>query len=143
MSEVTLDLLKNKTFVGTDSTGHAIVISATGAPDGIGAKPSDLLLLGLASCTAVDVVEILAKKRQPVSHLTIQVAGEQDADPPWAFRKVHIKYILQGAQLQEAAVLQAIQLSEGKYCSVAATIRGVAEITTSFEIQPASATLLA
>jgi putative redox protein len=139
MSEVTLDLLKNKTFVGTDSTGHAIVLSATNPPDGIGVKPSDLLLIGLAGCTAIDVVEILAKKRQPVEHLTIHVDGQQDADPPWAFRKIHIRYVLQGAQLQTPAVEQAIQLSEQKYCSVAATIRGVAQITTSFEIQPAEA----
>jgi putative redox protein len=143
MSEITLDLLKNKTFVGTDSTGHAIVISASSAPDGVGVKPSDLLLLGLASCSAVDVVEILAKKRQPVERLSIQVAGDQDADPPWAFRKIRIKYILQGALLQTAAVEQAIQLSEGKYCSVAATIRGVAEISTSYEILPPPARQLA
>jgi putative redox protein len=141
MSEVTLDLLKNKTFVGTDSTGHAIVLSATSAPDGTGVKPSDLLLLGLAGCTAVDVVEILAKKRQPVEHLEIRVDGQQDADPPWAFRKIHIRYLLRGAQLQQAAVEQAIQLSEGKYCSVAATLRGVADITTSFEIQTNPAAL--
>jgi putative redox protein len=138
MSNITLDWLKEKTFVGTDSTGHAIVISTPGAPNGVGVKPSDLLLLGLAACTAVDVVEILTKKRQAPDHLEIRVEGEQDAEPPWAFRKIRVHYILQGAALQIPAVEQAIHLSEGKYCSVAATLRGgSAEITTSYEIHPA------
>ena len=60
--------------------------------------------------------------------------GEQDDDPPWAYRKIHLKYRLGGKDLTEKAVEQAIQLSEEKYCSVAATVRGVAEITTEYEI---------
>jgi putative redox protein len=136
MSEIRVDWLAEKTFVGTDSTGHGIVISTPGAPNGIGVKPSDLLLLGLAACTAVDVVEILAKKRQPPARLEIRAEGQQDEDPPWAFRKIHLRYIFSGPHMEAAAVEQAIQLSESKYCSVAATIRGVAEITTSYEIHP-------
>lgn len=97
-------------------------------------KPSDLLLVALSACTAVDVVDILAKKRTPVSGLEITASGEQDANPPWAFRKIHLKYQLSGENLTPKNVAQAIQLSEEKYCSVAATLRGVAEITTEFEI---------
>ncbi len=88
----------------------------------------------MAFCTAVDVVEILAKKRMPLSSLEIITSGEQDADPPWMFRKIHMKYRLSGEELTDKAVEQAIQLSEEKYCSVAATVRGVAQITTEFEI---------
>jgi putative redox protein len=121
-----------KQFVGIDSTKHSVVLST---PDeGVGMKPSELLLVALASCTAVDVVDILAKKHTPVSALEIQASGEQDADPPWAFRKIHLKYILKGANLTEKAVEQAIQLSEEKYCSVAATVRGVAKITVEYEL---------
>ena len=66
--------------------------------------------------------------------MEVITTGEQDADPPWTFRKIHLKYRLSGRGLTEKAVEQAIQLSEEKYCSVAATVRATAEITTEFEI---------
>jgi putative redox protein len=128
----TLNWLSGKRFVGIDSTNHSVVLSSK--DEGVGVKPSDMLLIALAACTAVDVVEILAKKRMPLSSLEIITNGEQDADPPWTFRKIHLKYRLSGESLTEKAVEQAIQLSEEKYCSVAATVRGVAQITREFEI---------
>ena len=131
-STTTLNWLSGKRFVGIDSTNHSVVLSSR--DEGIGVKPSDMLLIALAACTAVDVVEILAKKRMPLTSLDIVTSGEQDADPPWTFRKIHMKFCLSGASLTGKAVEQAILLSEEKYCSVAATIRGVAEITTEFEI---------
>jgi putative redox protein len=82
----------------------------------------------------VDVVEILEKKRMTLTHLEISSSGEQDQDPPWTFRKIHMHYKIGGKNLTEKAVAQAIQLSEEKYCSVAATIRGTAEIISDFEI---------
>ena len=66
--------------------------------------------------------------------MEIVTTGEQDADPPWTFRKIHMKYRLSGAGLTERAVEQAIHLSEDKYCSVAATVRATTEIITEFEI---------
>ena len=132
MANATIRWVTGKQFVGTDSTRHSVVLSP--ADVGVGMKPSELLLVALGSCTAVDVVDILAKKRLTLSSLEIQVTGEQDNDPPWTFRKFHIQYILKGKDLTEKAVAQAIQLSEEKYCSVAATIRATAEIITEFEI---------
>jgi len=79
-------------------------------------------------------VEILTKKRQPLTSLEISTSAEQDSDPPWTFRKIHLHYKLSGVGLTEKAVAQAIELSEEKYCSVAATLRGVAEITYDFEV---------
>jgi len=132
MPEAKLRWIGGKQFLGIDSTQHTVVLST---PDeGVGMKPSELLLVALASCTAVDVVEIMEKKKTPIESLEIQVHGEQDADPPWAFRKIHLKYILKGQDLTPKNVEQAIALSEEKYCSVAATLRGVAEITTSYEL---------
>ncbi len=128
----TLQWLSGKRFVGIDSTNHSVVLSSK--DEGVGVRPSDMLLIALASCTAVDVVEILAKKRMPLDSLEVITTGEQDADPPWTFRKIHLKYHLSGKGLTEKAVEQAIQLSEEKYCSVAATVRATAEITTEFEI---------
>ena len=136
MSEIRVDWLHGKTFVGTDSSRHSIVISSVDEENGTGVKPSDLLLLGLASCMAVDVVEILRKKRQTPERMEIQVNGTQEESPPWAFHTIHLHFLFGGTRLQEQAVGQSIHLAEEKYCSVAATIRCAAEITTSFEIQP-------
>ena len=131
-STTTVQWVSGKRFVGIDSTNHAVVLSSK--DEGVGVKPSDMLLVALASCTAVDVVEILAKKRMPVDSLEIITTGEQDADPPWTFRKIHMKYRLSGPALTDTAVAQAIQLSEEKYCSVSATLRCMVQITTEFEI---------
>jgi putative redox protein len=67
--------------------------------------------------------------------MEVRVEGIQDTEPPWTFRKIHMHFLFRGALLQPRAVEQAIRLSEEKYCSVAATIRCAAEITTSFDIQ--------
>jgi putative redox protein len=131
-STATVQWLSGKRFVGIDSTNHSVVLSS--ADEGVGVKPSDMLMIALASCCAVDVVEILAKKRMPISSMEIAITGEQDADPPWTFRKIHLKCRLSGAGLTEKAVEQAVQLAEEKYCSVAATLRATVEITTEFQI---------
>ncbi len=132
MSNATVRWIGGKQFVGIDSTQHSVVLST---PDeGVGMKPSELMLVALAACTAVDVVEILAKKRQPLTSLEISASAEQDSDPPWTFRKIRLHYKLSGVGLTEKAVAQAIELSEEKYCSVAATLRGVAEISYDYEV---------
>jgi putative redox protein len=95
-----------------------------------------MLLIALAACSSVDVVEILEKKRLKLSLLEVITTGERDPEPPWAYRKIHVKYRLGGAGLTDKAVAQAIDLSQEKYCSVAATVRGVAQITTEYEILP-------
>ena len=136
MSEIRVEWLRGKTFVATDSTRHSIVVSSSDESNGTGVKPSDLLLIALASCSSVDVIEILTKKRQTPEAMDIRVEGEQDKDPPWTFRKIRMHFLFRGALLQPQAVEQAIRLSVEKYCSVAVTIRATAEITTSFEIQP-------
>ena len=119
-------------FVGTDSKGHSVVLSGSESQGGV--SPSEMLLVALASCTAVDVVEILKKKRKPLTDLEIVITGDRDPEPPWPYRTIHVHFRLCGDGLTEKAVAQAISLSEEKYCSVAATVRGVAKITTGFEI---------
>jgi putative redox protein len=132
MSTATVKWLQGKQFVGTDSTKHSVVLSTT--DEGVGIKPSELLLISVASCSAVDVVDILTKKRMPLTLLEISVTGEQDQDPPWTYRKIHLHFRVGGKNLTEQAVAQAIHLSEEKYCSVASTIRATAPITTDFEV---------
>ena len=134
MAHVTVKWIQNKQFVGIDSSKHSVVLSTQDEENGVGMRPSELLLVAIGACTAVDVVEILAKKRTPLSALEIEVTGEQDPEPPWTFRKIHLIYRVSGAGLTPAAVEQAIKLSEEKYCSVSSTVRGVAEITTEYQI---------
>jgi putative redox protein len=130
----TVRWLKDQHFVGTDSNNHSVVLS--GQKQGIGLSPSETLLIALAACSSVDVVEILEKKRKELTLLEVTTNGERDPDPPWAYRKIHVKYRLAGKGLTDKAVAQAIQLSQEKYCSVAATVRGVARITYEYEIVP-------
>jgi putative redox protein len=132
MGTTTVKWIDGKKFIGIDSTDHSVVLSSV--DEGIGVKPSDLLLIAVAACTAVDVVGILEKKRMSLTSLEIASSGEQDADPPWTFRKIHLHFKLSGKDLTEKSVAQAILLSHKKYCSVAATICATAEITTEFEI---------
>lgn len=132
MATATVHWLNEKHFVGIDSGGHSVVLS--GQNKGIGVSPSQMLLVALASCSSVDVVEILKKKRKKLRSLEVAVTGEQDPEPPWAYRKINLFYRLGGDGLTDKAVAQAISLSLEKYCSVAATVRGVAQITTEFEI---------
>ncbi len=119
-------------FVGVDSGNHSVVLS--GQSEGIGVKPSEMLLVALAACSAVDVVEILEKKRLTLQMLEVVITGERDPTPPWPFRAINVAYRLAGDGLTDKAVSQAITLSQDKYCSVAATVRGVARITTEYTI---------
>ena len=132
MATTTVRWLNETHFVGIDSGGHSVVLS--GQKNGIGVSPSQMLLVALAACSSVDVVEILKKKRKKLTLLEVTASGEQDPEPPWAYRKIHVKYRVGGEGLTDKAVAQAINLSQEKYCSVSATVRGVAQITTEYEI---------
>jgi putative redox protein len=122
-----------KQFIGTDSGKHSIVISAHDSENHTGMKPSELMLLSLGSCSGYDVVDIIQKKRMQLEDMRIEISGEQDPDPPWTFRKIHMKFYLKGHDITEKAARQAVDLSINNYCSVAATLSGKAQI--SFEIE--------
>lgn len=126
--------LEGKKFVGIDSSEHSIVISSQDLDNAIGMKPSDLLLLGLAGCTAVDVVGILKKKKQDVHAMEIIIDSEQDENPPWKFKSIHLTYRIRGVGISEKAVETAIELSETKYCSIAASLKPQVEITTEYVV---------
>jgi len=136
MGHVKLKWVENRQFVATDSSKHSVVLSSQYPENGTGMRPAELLLAALGGCAAYDVVGILEKKRQPLKGLELHITGEQDTNPPWAFQQIHIEYVAQGEALSETALAQAIKLSEEKYCSVSATLSGVAEITSSFRIVP-------
>ncbi|GAB4267159.1 MAG: OsmC family protein [Candidatus Promineifilaceae bacterium] len=127
-------------FIGRDTFGH-VVMSGSWPKDENESwtewkalKPSDLLLISLGSCSAYDVVMILRRQRQQVTNLYVNIDGTQQSEPPYAFTDIHQHFVVEGIELDESKVARAIQLSEEKYCSVAATIRGVAKLSHSFEI---------
>ncbi|MCP4542121.1 MAG: OsmC family protein [Chloroflexi bacterium] len=132
--QISVKWLEKLQFVGTDSSKHSVVMSSQDEENGIGMSPSQLVLVGLGGCTGYDVVGILKKKRQELTGLEITVTSEQETDPPWTYRKIHIHYEVRGKGLKEKAVHDAIEISEQKYCSVAATLRGAAEITYDYTI---------
>ena len=132
MAGVQVKWVGGQKFIGIDSTNHSLVMSS--AEEGIGLKPSDLLLLSLGGCTGYDVVSILEKRREKVTDVEMNIQAKQDEDPPWTFREIEIEYIFRGQGLSQKSVQRAIELSEGKYCSVGATLRGTAKITHTFKI---------
>jgi len=134
MTHAKVSWFGGKQFVGVDSSKHAVVLSSQDEKNGTGMKPSDLLLVALAGCSAVDVIGILDKKRQDVRGFEINVKAEQDEDPPWTFRRIELEYVVTGQGIKEKAVADAIELSEEKYCSVSSTVKGVAEVVSSYRI---------
>ena len=127
-------------FVGTPPSGHAQVMDANGerrsAP-----TPLENLLVAVAGCTAFDVQSILQKKRQDVTAYHVEITGHRREEYPRAFIKFEIKHLVKGRGISEKAVADAIALSDGTYCSVAATVRPTAEIISSYEIVEESAAL--
>jgi putative redox protein len=98
-----------------------------------GPGPAEMLLAAAGSCSAWDVVEILHKQRQSVSAIDVHVEGEQDEDPPWPFRRIVVRFVVRGRALDAAKVARAVQLSESRYCSVIATVRGTADVVVISE----------
>jgi putative redox protein len=121
-------------FVATSPSGHAITVDSDRASNKA-PGPMELVLLALGACTATDVVIILEKKRQKIESLEVICSGERADDPPTVWTKLEILYRLRG-QLDDAAVKHAIQLSEDKYCSVAAMLKKTAALSWRYEILP-------
>jgi len=133
-STVHVQWVSKSRFIAVDSSKHSVVMSTQDEENGIGMKPSDLLLVALGGCSSVDVVNILRKKRQHLTALEVEVSGEQEPDPPWPFKKIHMVYTFRGRALSEKAVSDAIRLSEEKYCSVKATLNKVVDIHSEYRI---------
>ncbi|HEY0005560.1 MAG TPA: OsmC family protein [Pyrinomonadaceae bacterium] len=120
-------------FVGISPSGHAQVLD-TDHERSSAATPVELLLIALGSCTAVDVISIMQKKRERVTAYRVEVSGERRDEHPRKFTRMEVRHIVRGHHISEKALAQAIELSENKYCSVAATLSPCVEISTSYEI---------
>jgi putative redox protein len=120
-------------FVATGPSGHAIAIDSDREVN-TAPGPMELLLVALGACTATDIVIILEKKRQKLEGLNVICSGERAADPPRVWTKFEMVYQLRG-RLDDAAVKHAIELSEGKYCSVSAMLKKTATLRWRYEIE--------
>ncbi len=122
-------------FEGVGASGHVVTVDA--APDAGGtdsaARPMEVLLIGLMSCTAMDVVSILKKKRQEVQDFKIIATFERWPEHPKKYTRIHLEYIAYG-EVELKALERAAELSETTYCGAIATVRGVAEITRSCRV---------
>ena len=128
-----IQLMGEDLFVGYSPSGNTVTIDTNhirhSAP-----SPMELLLLALGSCTGVDVISIIRKKRQKVTDYRIEVRGQRRDEHPRSYKRIEVRHIVTGRNISVQSVAQAIKLSEEKYCSVAATLRPTAEIVSSYEI---------
>jgi putative redox protein len=135
MSEVRLSWSgEGLSFDGRTSYGPPVTVGAQGEPNA--ARAADLSPLSLAACTAFDIVVILQKQRQDLRALEAIVTSTQDADPPWRFRAIDIEWVITGTVDPHKAE-RAVDLAEGKFCAVAATISEVVRLTRRVRIEPA------
>jgi len=134
----------SRLFACQDSRGHVVITGSPAEGDSAdehangheqGAKASDLLLIGLAACAAHDVVTILERQRQNLTGLRVEVQSRQAPQPPFTFTAIHLHFVLSGDSLEPVKVRRALDLSVNKYCAVAATVRGVAELTHDYELE--------
>ncbi|MEJ2694417.1 MAG: OsmC family protein [Candidatus Thiodiazotropha sp.] len=124
-------------MMGETGSGHAVIMD--GPPDhggrNLGARPMEMLLLGMGGCTEFDVLSILKKARQQVTGCVVELEAERAEKEPKVFTRIHVHFIVSGRELSEKHVARAISLSAEKYCSASIMLGETAEITHDYEIR--------
>ncbi len=138
MPSVNLTWNRGLRFISQAQSGHALVTDTDPDVGGFSsaASPVELLLSGVAGCTAMDVMSILRKKRVQVDDFEIETEAEMESDPPKHLKAIHLVYKVWGPNVTEEALERAIELSHEKYCTVSNTVNRVAEITWEQRINP-------
>lgn len=130
--------IDGRAFLGESGSGHGVVID--GAPEAggrnLGPRPMEMLLLGLGSCTAFDVVMILEKGREKVTGCVVELDAERAAEEPKVFTRVKMTYVVRGRDLKPAAVERAVKLSAEKYCSASKMFEKTAVLEHDWRIEP-------
>jgi putative redox protein len=130
--QLTQPLAQQRQFVAQSGTGHSFLIDD--AAGGSGPKPIELVAIGLAGCTAFDVITILRQKyHQRVTAYEVRVEADQADRPPQVFSAVRIHHVITGFDIDVPSVEQAIRLSKEKYCSVGAMVQKTAALHTTYE----------
>jgi putative redox protein len=132
-----IQLVEGMTFVAESGSGHAMVVDASPDVGGrdLGARPMELVLMGLGTCSAIDVVHILRKARQDVRGCIVELDSDRAAEAPKVFTRIHLHYVVTGKELAPAQVERAIRLSKEKYCSATAMLAKTAVISVDFELR--------
>jgi putative redox protein len=121
--------VEEKTFLLKDHHDYPVVMTQP-----MGVIGADLLPMSLAGCAAWDVLDILIKQRQQVTALEVTAESVREDEAPWRFKKITLHYKISGKDINPDAVKRAVSLSEGKYCSIYATLRGAVELVSEVEI---------
>lgn len=130
--EITAFWKGDLTFIGTNPAGGTVQIGAWDGKPGLG--PMELVLIALATCTAMDIVDILKKKRQLPTDLQLRVRGKRADTFPRVYTKIEVEYLIWGSGIRPADVEQAIRLSEEKYCSVGVMLEKTAALRSTYRI---------
>jgi putative redox protein len=131
--ELTQALKQQRQFAVRTGSGHHLILDD--AAGGTGPKPIEMVAVGLAGCTAFDVITVLRQKyHQKVTGYQVRVEADQAERPPQIFTTVRIHHLVTGVGIDEAALVEAIRLSEEKYCSVGAMVQKTAVFHTTHEI---------
>lgn len=134
---VTLDWQGGAQFSANTSSGHTLTIDGPPSIGGEnqGPRPMEMILLGVASCSAMDVVMILNKARQPIQDIHIEIQGTRADAVPAVFTKMHLVFVVKGEGLSEKQVARAVKLSAEKYCSASIMLQASVEITHEYRIE--------
>lgn len=126
-------------FTGVADSGFAIDLDSKkeSGGDDSGVRPTELIAIGLAGCTAMDVISILQKKRQDVTAFEVNVIAERALDHPRVFTAMTTEYVVTGRNVDYSAVLRAVELSEEKYCSVSNTLKSTVALSHKITIKEA------
>ena len=130
--EIEAEWKSESAFIGRNAAGGSVQMGKLNEKPGV--SPVELVLVGLAGCTGIDIVDILRKMRQPFDALKIKVRGKQAPDYPMIYTQIEVTYFIWAEGISQKAVERAIQLSEDKYCSVSAMLRPYADIHSSYRI---------
>ncbi|MDE2149441.1 MAG: OsmC family protein [Gammaproteobacteria bacterium] len=128
--------IENGAFLAEAGSGHAIVVDGPESIGGrnLGPRPMELMLMSVASCSAVDIVHILKRARQPVAGCEVRVTGTRAETEPKVFTDIHLHFVVRGHGLSAAQVRRAVELSATKYCSASIMLAQAARVTHDFEL---------
>jgi putative redox protein len=133
---ISVNWIDGMLMVGKSQSGHSITMD--GPPEiggnNLGVRPMEMLLLGVAGCTMIDVVTTLKKMRQDLTNCETKLSAERADEHPKVFTDIHIQFIVKGQDLDPKKVEKAITLSAEKYCSASIMLGKTASITHDFEI---------
>jgi putative redox protein len=126
-------------MLGESGSGHALIMDGPPEHGGrnLGARPMEMLLIGMGGCTELDVLHILRRQRQEVTDCVVELEAERAAADPKVFTRIHAHFVVTGRGLSERKVERAIKLSAEKYCSASIMLGATARITHDFEIRRA------